>query len=207
MVSREQRGFTLLEMLITLTVLGLLIIGLNEGVRTGLRIWSAQTRQSGSVAELDSAARLLRTLIGGIPLLPATVASPSGSQGRAISFSGTADQLAFVANMPTGHGGAVLADIILALRGGRLILLWKQRHHELSDTVAASVETDLLRGVGRLDLAYWAKIGANSTATWLTQWDSPAVPQLIRIRLTFGKGDSRSWPDLIVAPMLSSPEM
>jgi general secretion pathway protein J len=210
MVSRRQRGFTLLEMLVTLIVLGLLIIGLNGGVWTGLRIWGTQTRQIGTVAELDSAARLLRTLIGGIPLLPGTAANP-GSPRHAISFSGTADQLEFVANMPTGLGGTRLADIILALRSGRLILLWKQHRHEQLGAVTADVETELLRGVARLEFGYWATIGAtigaNPTATWLSKWDSPAVPQLIRIRLTFGTGDSRSWPDLIVAPTLSSPDM
>jgi general secretion pathway protein J len=205
-VSRQQRGFTLLEMLVALIVLGLLITGLQEGVRTGLRIWGTQSRQIGTVAELDSVARLLRSLIGGIPLVPATAANP-GSPGRAISFSGTADQLAFVANMPTGLGGTRLADIILGLRGGQLVLLWKQHHHEQLSTMAANVETELLRGIARLELAYWVPIDANSPATWLAKWDSPAVPQLIRIRLTFGAGDSRSWPDLIVAPELSPPEM
>ena len=65
-------------------------------------------------------------------------------------------------------------------------------------------ETELLGGVARLEFAYWGTSGADS-ATWLTQWDGPVLPQLIRIRMTFGKGDSRHWPDMIVAPQLWTP--
>ena len=37
----RQGGFTLLEMVVVVTVLGLLIIGLTQGVRTGLTLWQA----------------------------------------------------------------------------------------------------------------------------------------------------------------------
>src|ERR1051326_567357 len=76
---RHQRGFTLLEMLVALTVLGFLMVGLNEGVRTGLGMWSREARQIGSIAELDSTARILRSLLGGVPLAPAVPADPTGS--------------------------------------------------------------------------------------------------------------------------------
>jgi len=39
--TKRKRGFSLLEMLVALTVLGLLMAGLNEGVRTGLGLWNA----------------------------------------------------------------------------------------------------------------------------------------------------------------------
>src|SRR5204863_1581329 len=42
---------TLLEMLVALTVLGFLMVGLNEGVRTGLGMWSRQARQIGRSAD------------------------------------------------------------------------------------------------------------------------------------------------------------
>src|ERR1041385_8462373 len=116
---RRQRGFTLLEMLVALTVLGFLMVGLNEGVRTGLGMWSREARQIGSIAELDSTARILRSLLGGIPLAPAVPADPTGSS-HVIAFAGTADRLVFVGDMPTGVGTTRLADITLALRGEQL---------------------------------------------------------------------------------------
>jgi len=64
---------------------------------------------------------------------------------------------------------------------------------------------ELLRGIARLDLAYWGTTAPDSPASWLAQWDGPAIPQLVRIRLTFAKGDGRHWPDMIVAPQSWSP--
>ena len=202
--AQGQGGFTLLEILVALTVLGFLLIGLNEGVRAGLGMWSKQTRQIGSMAELDSTARLLRSLLGNIPLAPAAAANP-GSPPLAISFSGATGQLAFVGDMPTGLGSTRRADITVTSRGGRLVLLWAPHRHEQSNTAPVAQETELLGGVVRLEFAYWGTSGADSPTTWLTQWDGPALPQLIRIRMSFGKGDSRHWPDMIVAPQLWTP--
>ena len=69
----RQSGFTLLEMLVVLVVLGFLMVGLTQGVRAGLTMWGAQTRRVGETADLDAGARVLRRLLGGISLL-----SPGG---------------------------------------------------------------------------------------------------------------------------------
>ena len=57
---RRLTGFTLLELLVVVAVLGLLIIGLMQGMRAGLTLWDAQSRRTGETAELDAAARVLR---------------------------------------------------------------------------------------------------------------------------------------------------
>ena len=57
------RGFTLLEVLVALTVLGVLMVGLGQGVRLSLALWQAQTRRLAETAELDAGARALRGLL------------------------------------------------------------------------------------------------------------------------------------------------
>ena len=197
-------GFSLLEMLVVLIVLGFLMLGLNQGVRTGLGFWTVQSRQIGGMAELDTTARVLRMLLTGLPITPAAAINP-GAVPMALSFAGAADHLTFVGDLPTGLGTTRRADITIELRGGRLVLAWSPHRHELTSTKPASNDTELLRGVARLDLAYWGTTAPDSPAGWLAQWDGPAIPQLVRIRLTFGKGDVRHWPDMIVAPQLWSP--
>src|SRR5262245_45925443 len=104
-VRRESRqsGFTLLELLVALAVFGLLVVGLSRSVRTGLDLWRAQSRQLGTTAEVDAAARTLRTLLASLPISPGVAADPTAPSAP-ISFVGINDQLVFVGDLSTGLG-------------------------------------------------------------------------------------------------------
>jgi general secretion pathway protein J len=197
-----ETGFTLLEMLVVLVVLGLLVVGLTQGVRAGLTMWDAQTRRVGETSELDAAARILRILLTGIPANPSGGINP-GAAGTTTEFEGRPDSLAFIGDLPNGLGSTRRADIKIELLGERLMLSWTPRRHELSSAPPPKpVETELMRGVERLDLAYWGLPAPGQPAGWQAQWDGPGLPELIRLRLGFAKGDRRRWPDLIAAPQL-----
>lgn len=197
----RQAGFTLLEVLVAVIVLGLLMVGLSQGVRSGFAFWSAQSRRSGETVELDATARLFRALLTGIPVQPAAASVPGAAM--AIGFEGQADRLTLVGDLPTGFGDARRADITISLRDGRVILAWTAHRHEQSGGAApAPAEAELIRGVETLEFAYWGMPPGATAAAWLPQWDGPALPELIRVRLRFGKGDNRRWPDLIAAPQL-----
>ena len=191
-------------MLVSLAVLGFLMVGLNQGVRTGLDLWKAQFRRLETTADLDATARLLRSLLAGLPISP-DLASDPGAPPVPISFAGTADRLAFVGDIPTGFGTTRRADITLALRDQRLLLIWTPHRHQVGGTAVVATETEVLRGVAHLELAYWDSTSPDGTPGWLSQWDGPAIPGFIRIRLRFAEEDARRWPDLIVAPLLWMP--
>ena len=199
----RQGGFTLLEMLVAITVLALLTIGLTQGVRTGFAFWASQARRSAEVTELDSTARVLRNLMTDIPIRPAI----PGAGQVAILFEGHSALLSFVGDLPTGFGDSRRAKIDIALRGDDLVLDWTPHRHEVSSSPPPRpAEVRLLRGVKTLDLAYWGDPGGSGRAAgWLPEWVSPALPELVRIRLSFGKGDDRHWPDLVAAPQLRAP--
>jgi general secretion pathway protein J len=199
-ISR-QAGFTLLELLVALSVLGLVIIALNQGVQTGLGIWNVQSRQISRTKDLDATARILRTVLTQIPIAASASINP-GSPPVAIAFTGKADELAFVGSLPTGLGTDSYADITLSLSGKRLVLHWLPHHHELAGPAPAANVTEILQGVERLDLAYWGPPVPAAAPTWLAGWDGPSLPNLLRVRLAFAAGDSRRWPDLIIAPRL-----
>ena len=76
LASTQQAGFTLLELLVVVVVLGLLIVGLSQGVRAGLALWNAQSRRTDETSELDAAARVLRSLLSGITASPTAGFNP-----------------------------------------------------------------------------------------------------------------------------------
>jgi general secretion pathway protein J len=196
----EQFGFTLLEMLVVVVVLGLLVVGLGRGVRTGAALWDAQQQRLAQTAELDASARILRGLLTGIMASPA-----SGAGGIAAdnAFKGDAEHVSFVGDLPTGLGTTRRADVTLALRNGNLVLTWTPHLHEIPlGPPPPPTDTELLARVARLDIAYWGAAASDQPAAWQARWDGPAPPELVRIRLAFGKGDERRWPDLIAAPTL-----
>jgi general secretion pathway protein J len=196
-VTPSDGGFTLLETLVALVVLGLLIVGLTHGVHTGLALWNAQSRRLGEVADLDAAERTLRNLLSGIP------SNPSGdATGGVFTFDGSPSRLAFVGALPTGLGTTQLADINLELKGKQLVLSWTPHRHEISSAPQpAPIVTELVGGVRRLELAYWGSAVPDQVAAWQGRWQG-SPPELIRVRLVFEPRDNRRWPDLIAAPAL-----
>jgi general secretion pathway protein J len=195
----EQRGFTLLEVLIALVVLGLLMVALTQGVRAGLSLRQAQVSRLDRTAELDATMRGLRTVLGSIATIPGGVRNIA-TEGNTPTFRGEAEQVNFIGAMPTGLGSSRRGDMDLHLNNGHLILSWTpHRHVRLLGPPPAPTEAVLLDNVKRLQLAYWGAPSRGEPAAWQSRWESPQAPELIRVELAFGQGDQRRWPGLIVA--------
>ena len=194
----RESGFTLLEILVALAVFSLLMVGLVQGVRGGLALWHAQTGRLGRIADLDASERLLRNLLSAIP---PPLATRFIGAAAAPAFEGSAARVSFVGEMPTGLGTTRRPRMTHELQRKRLVQNWIPEPHEvLAGPPPKPTETELLGGVDRLELAYWGRLIPDRPEAWQTRWKGLLLPQLIRVRLVFAKGDPRRWPDLIVAP-------
>lgn len=188
-------GFTLLEIMVALVVLGLLVVGLAQGVRYGLRAWQAQVKLITGDEDLAAVDRTLRGLIGSM--------NPGNGMNPA-PITATADRLTCITALPDGVAASVGSRWVTATLqvdpAHRLVLQW-QRYIHADWLRAPPLETSvLLPGVARLTLAYWQPAGG-----WAGSWRYPNLPALIRIHVTFPPGDPRHWPDIVAAPRLDRP--
>jgi general secretion pathway protein J len=124
-----------------------------------------------------------------------------------IAFTGEADRLTLVADMPTGLGTTRRAEITLERSGDdRIVLRWLPRRHEVPLAPAPPpLEATILQHVRDLEFDYWGASAVGGPAAWQQRWNSEILPGLIRIRVRFAPADHRHWPDLVVAPLLTGP--
>ena len=184
------RGFTLIEVLAALVLLGLILTMLSDGMRLGMRAKRADD-QIGTVAtELETTSRALRLLFARAE--PGEPASPEAV------FVGTGHAVSFVTWLPDGRDGPREADVSLAVSAARrLELHWRPHFRRWLVAPPAPGAETLLDGVERLDLAYWPPAGGR----WLSQWQGLEPPRLVRLHIVFPTADGRHWPDIIVAPV------
>jgi general secretion pathway protein J len=188
-------GFTLLEILIALTVLGFLFVGLTQGVHFGLLAWATEARLTAGNDDFNVLDNTLRHLI--------EVADP-GDDIDAAPFSANRERLDCITLLPNAYGGTLgrrIQATLLVDVDHRLMLHWQPaaRATRLRG-LPEPTDTELLRGVSRIELAFWRPGGA-----WVSTWRSPDLPTLVRVSLHFLPGDRRRWPDIVAAPMLSRP--
>lgn len=199
--SSPWAGFTLLEVLVALAVLGLLLVGLLQGSRFVHFGWDRQTRLLAGKEDLDAVDRLVRRLI--------ERAKP-GSKWEKVEFAGTAHAVAFttiapstaIVSSPPGTFQTQRADVVLLVDGAhRLVLRWTPHIHAIrTGPVPSAATSEILQGVDRIELAYWP----TAQGGWTQLWQSPEPPRLVRLRIVFEDSARGFWPDIVAAPMLDA---
>jgi general secretion pathway protein J len=191
--AQPPNGFTLIEVLVALVVLGFVVVGLGQGVRFGLLAWNKATSTAGTRENFDAVDRTLRHLIEH---------TDPGNEIDPPQFTGTSDKLAFISRLPDMSGMAtnrVEAGLGVDSRH-RLVLRWRPYLHAKRLRPPQFTETELLGGVASMELSFWAPNDG-----WTTTWKAAELPSLVRIRLEFTDPAQRHWPDIVAAPDLDRP--
>lgn len=220
MNRRSEAGFTLLELLVALTVLAVLMVLMFGGLRFGARVWETGDAGLRGIAEMQTAATLIRRTI--------SQAVPTGSIGTAAegaavpAFRGTAAALRLIGPAPSQLLPGGLYETILGLEDGigseanggrRLSVRWRPLPRGAVPGVMAgdqdwrTKQVVLLDGIADLRLRYFGQSedGDDAAPRWHDRWETMlALPDLVSIRIGFMPGDQRTWPEIVVAPMASA---
>lgn len=203
---RRDGGFTLLELLVSMTLLGLILALLFGGLRTGNRVWESSNSRTDAVARIQTVHGFLRAQVSA--LTPLAAAAEAGGEPKA-AFEGERERLRFVAMLPShfGVGGFQTIEVRAIEREGARDLGLAWWPYLPGENAPAEPDEDssavLLEDVGEVAFAYFGAEGEDAEPAWTERWlDQPAPPELVRLSVTFPDGDPRYWPDLVIRPQI-----
>jgi general secretion pathway protein J len=186
-------GFTLLELLVAISVLALLCLSIARGLHLGADGWTRAREHSAQAGRLRDARRLITQLIAGA--IPA-FADPSPDDRR-IAFAGAPETMALITRLPPSAGTPLMAAARLYVENQTFTLAW---HPDLPRADGGGqlpdTSTIIATHVAGVRFRY-----QDRAAGWHDDWSGQTeLPRAIAI--TIADGDERRgiWPALIVEP-------
>ena len=209
-MTRSANGFTLIELLVSLSIFAMISVLLFGGFRFGLRVWESGNDRIEQSSQIELVQNLLRRQLA-VATLPRTERRRDVIERAPPLFSGNQSSVRFVGSLPIRAELGSYYELSLGMqetdqRAAALVLNWRPFRDQVQRGVEPdSGETDLLLDhVAGVEFAYFGVYDRERPADWVSEWNNPlALPQLVRMRVTFPPGDLRRWPDLVVAPKLS----
>jgi len=202
--GNRQAGFSLVEVLVALVLLGLLSMALFSSVGFGMTAWQRGTERSEQIHTSMLVQDLLRRLIG--QAYPLLLADGTGT-GR-VDFAGTATSLDFLAPVPIAlaSGGRARFKLAIERRGESSDLVLTSRPELAApDAPAELSRKTLLATVAAAEFAYFGAAQSRTGAEWYDRWSGELnLPALVRVRVSFARSDPRLWPDLTIAPRITA---
>ncbi len=197
-VTRSRaRGFSLVELLVVMTLLSLVVLALGSALRT---MAQTQERLDASLTRTDDL-RVTDTFLRGILGRVAAHKKPGVlAQGEnPFLFSGQAGEISWIGIMPAryGAGGRYFLHLGLEDDAGTsaLVLRYAPWKDDGSTPVWSSAERHVLvKPVAGVQFEY--ENAAVEPPQWMPVWASPdALPERVRVTLVGTSGD---WPSVVV---------
>jgi len=201
MRSREA-GYTLVELLASLIIIGMVSVMMLSGISAGRRVWERADIANAQGETISGAQMLLRERVE--RSFPATRYDKIPTYA---DFFGAANAVNFLSPPRDIHAPSGLVRYTLALApNGDLIL---SALTDLAiDPKAAGEPLVLLHNVQQLDIAYFGVAPPDKDPAWHDQWQFRAtLPLLMRVRVQFPPEDTRAWPDLLIKPFATVDSM
>jgi general secretion pathway protein J len=202
---QRQTGFTLIELVIAMTLMGLTLVALYSGLRLGLNSWDSGEQRAEAVNHLRAAQEFLRRQLA----QSMTVYQTNDQQEQTVVFVGGPDRIEFIAPMLTHLDQGGLYRIRVETGDGRLWLRWR-KYVRADPEAGEQQETVLLNKVSAVEWAYFGSEPDDPTGqkpqnppSWRSEWTIAGQrPLLVRLNLNLG---GQPWPDL-VASLVEGPQ-
>ena len=204
--QRSQRGFTLLELLVVMSLLSVIMIGLVSALRTMAQTESKIDQRLNRLDEIRVARHFLQQTLTRVSAM--TLDAPGATGKKIIPFTATANSLTWVGIMPArpSVGGRHFFRLSMedTPQGRELVLRfapWKP--DTLTPDWTNAESRILIAGIHQLDVQAQGQPLAkrNLAEPWPQAWQigwpvTDTLPEQLRLKLVDAQGD---WPDWIIA--------
>ncbi|WOJ93426.1 prepilin-type N-terminal cleavage/methylation domain-containing protein [Congregibacter variabilis] len=193
MISRRSQGFTLVEMMVSVTILSLVMLATVTGLRTLASTQTSLNRVTDRNDEIRSVSSFLRDA-----LESAVVGSSSGGlsvgggSAEMTVFEASSTQLMWKTTMMFGERAGGSYVVRIAEERPNIVLRWQKMNvfGQVGDWNKASART-LVEDVQEFAVAYRRQVEGE----WASQWDGRGPPGWVRLRIRAGE---RYWPDIVM---------
>ncbi|MFU8787968.1 MAG: type II secretion system protein J [Methylobacter sp.] len=212
--SMRQRGFTLIEVLIAMTLLSIMVVLLFSSLRICAQSWEQGENKIGEVNEAAVVyAFFQRHLSSAIPLWNdfadqktsgTGTPAPAQRDNKTFSFQGTRQSLQFVSVFPASAGRSGMQLFTIAPDNEQAIKVTLTPFFPATEGEGwRQEEVVLLKRVSDFSLAYFGDAEGQGEYRWHEQWlEKNTQPSLIKINISTENG--LFWPDMIIAVKIAS---
>jgi len=195
----RQGGFTLLEMVIAITLLGIMMALAYGALRVGNRSWSAVSEVQDANEEFRAGYRFLRRQLGQALRPREQAEGDAKGDDSALTFEGEAESISFVAPLPvhTWGGGGLFRFTLRFEQTGDGQRLWL-RYAPYPPEGAAEDSVVLAAQVSEGRFSYFGRTDEADEPGWYEAWrQSGRLPLLVRLEMQ--GGGQNGWPALVIA--------
>ncbi|WP_085907091.1 prepilin-type N-terminal cleavage/methylation domain-containing protein [Kiloniella majae] len=203
---QKQAGFTLVELLIVLVLVGIIALGLLGGLQFSYKTWDRGRDRSNNFNQVITLQELLRKQAKAFP-----VERNLSSDVR--SLEGESDRLRLISSYPSFLSEEGLNQFSYYSDGEHILMDWQSASSKgdvqasLDDTGLGDTgkETRLmLENVSRITFSYYGFPLSGGGRKWLNRWeDRTDLPELIRVKVDFVKNTTQlQWPELTIQPLV-----
>lgn len=205
----RQQGFTLLEVMVSLSLMVVLFSLLYGGFRFGYQAWNKVSENTIRASEYQSTYRIVGGWLSRFyPAVRSSANNPTPDNKR-YAFYGTRSQVYFTSFMPSYPTRGGLYEVLFSLEkeeggdgSGKLTL--NRRFFDPEGDITTAFDPDqqviLLEEINEgTRFEYFGRKVEDLEPLWHRDWFEPhSYPTLIRLRFSEGSQSPKAWPDLLI---------
>lgn len=205
MKFRSGLGFTLIEVLIAMTLLGVMVVLLFSSLRIAAESWNAGENKITQVNQKAVVYQFFKRHLSTIRPLPVLNIDQNNPEALQV-FQGYPQSLRFAAALPASSARKGLQIFTIAPNPENasilMVSLVPYRLTEEDQNQPPDKPEILLEDVAKLQFAYFGKTEDVAEAQWREEWTlADRLPSLIKVSIALKDGSY--WPDMIFATKIT----